>query len=189
MKPEIDIRNSQPVVIKWPHELPVSHQNLEFGNGFVRWLLRFFSGKHIFVKNQLYLTRYYLVGDGSGKGIELYLHILHDVDRYRWTHNHPWRWFMSIVLHNTYKQDVLNTETGRRYSQHIRKFSRISGQSTYHAIRELPDGPVWTLFLASQKTGRRWGYWDEERAWHVPDEDIEANNSTTIRFGRKKIVD
>ena len=189
MRTDFSLQSSLPDRSEVELRTAVHDSNLAFGNSFVRWFLSLLSGKHVYVEGNLYLSRYYLVGNGSGNKHELYLHILHDVDRYRWEHNHPWRWFLSLILRGWYRQDVFHANTGGHRSENIRWYSLFRGQRTYHAIRDLPRGPAWTLVLVSPKTSEQWGYWDKDRGVHVPDSDIEALHSHTIRFGSKHTVD
>ncbi|MYD42628.1 MAG: hypothetical protein F4W90_01895 [Gammaproteobacteria bacterium] len=156
------------------------------------WLDRVFnrlSGKRIELNDEPYLTRYYLIGDGSGRGYELYLHHLQQEDQSRWLHNHPWRWFFSIVLRGNYTQRELcpRTDTDERQVR-IRFMNFFRGQDRYHSITKIPEAGTWTLVLVPPKTQdtEEWGYWNSETGQHQPDLDNDEENSTTIRFGPKQ---
>ena len=166
----------------------VAKPEIQYGKGPIRWLLNKLSGKHVYIGGEPYLTRYYLIGDGKGARLELYLHILHHVDTERWCHNHPWKWFVSVILLHGYVQRVVDAKSGSSKLQRIRRISWFHGLRRYHSICDLPKGPAWTLVLASAKMGHRWGYWDEERKLHIPDDRVESTQSKTVRFGRKHTV-
>ncbi|MCY4130597.1 MAG: hypothetical protein OXG15_15340 [Gammaproteobacteria bacterium] len=158
----------------------------------VRWIDRIvkkLSGKRIFLNGKPYLTRYYLKGDGSGRRFELYLHFIQLKDPYRWLHNHPWPWFLSIVLRGHYAQEVLcpATNTGRK-RVHVRYFNLFRGKNRYHAISDVPEKGVWTLVLVPPKSRRteRWGYWNEEDEVHEPDTGDASSDCDTVRFGAKR---
>ena len=152
-------------------------------------ILRGLSGKRIYLNGKPYLTRYYLLGDGSGKGYEVYLHHIQREDPYRWLHNHPWRWFLSIVLRGGYKQEVLQLPgEGPHKTQRVRFINLFRGQNRYHAITELPKKGAWTLVIVPPKMreSRRWGYWNEDAKVHEPDSGDESEGCETIRFGTKQ---
>ena len=158
----------------------------------VRWIDRFltrFSGKQIFLDGRPYLTRYYLIGDGSGRHFELYLHHIQLKDPYRWLHNHPWRWFLSIVLVGHYTQQVLHlaSNSGRKEVQ-VRYLNLFKGKNRYHAISDVPEKGVWTLVLVPPKLrgSIRWGYWNEENRVHEPDTGDASSDCCTVRFGPKQ---
>ena len=157
-----------------------------------RWIDRFLkrlSGKQIFLDGRPYLTRYYLIGDGSGRRFELYLHRIQLKDPYRWLHNHPWRWFLSLVLIGHYTQQVLDlaSNAGRR-EVHVRYVNLFRGKHRYHAISDVPEKGVWTLVLVPPKSRGtvRWGYWNEEDEVHEPDTGDLSANCQTVRFGSKR---
>ena len=79
------------------------------------WLHQFlsrFGGKTIFVYDKLYLTRYYILGDGSGTWFEIYVHHMHATDSFRWLHNHPWSGsFRLSSLVPTFKTLMIETPT------------------------------------------------------------------------------
>ncbi len=154
-------------------------------NPLLRWFLSHLSGKHVYIDDKPYLSRYYLFGDGGGRWWELYLHVLHIKDTYRWLHNHPWNWFFSLILRNGYTQEVLDVKSGQRYEESIRRISLFRGRARYHSIKELPRGPAWTLVLTARKKGYQWGYWDEDRGCHVPETRVESDQCQTVRFGKK----
>lgn len=159
-------------------------------NSILKWLLRKTSGKTIYVYDQPYLTRYYLIGDGSGKTFEVYVHLMHKVDEFRWLHNHPWRWFLSIVLSGTYWQETLDCHCGVHQREHIRSFNLFRSFNRYHAIRELPQGCAWTLVVVPPKQDDyRWGYWDSANSCHIDDETIGHESARTETFGKKDLKD
>ena len=158
-----------------------------------RWsdrLLDRFSGKRIELNGQPYLTRYYVWGDGQGKGLEVYLHHLHRPDDYRHLHNHPWRWFFSIVLKGFYRQSVLlPPRSNEQRVQKIRMFNFFRGYERYHEIQEVAEGGTWTLVIVPKKRSEdeeRWGYWNETTNSHEPDTRNANPNCRTIRFGPKR---
>lgn len=158
----------------------------------VRWidrLLKRLSGKQIYLDGRPYLTRYYLIGDGSGRRFELYLHRIQLKDPYRWLHNHPWHWFLSIVLSGHYSQKVLDlsSNTGRK-EVHVRYCNLFRGKNRYHAISDVPERGVWTLVLVPPKSKNsvRWGYWNEDSGVHEPDTGDTSSNCHTVRFGTKQ---
>lgn len=158
----------------------------------VRWvdrILKRLSGKQIFLNGKPYLTRYYLIGDGSGRRFELYLHFIQLKDPYRWLHNHPWRWFLSVVLRGHYTQQVLrpSSNVGRK-NVHVRYMNLFRGKNRYHAISNVPEKGVWTLVLVPPKSrgSTRWGYWNEEDGVHEPDTGDASSNCDTVRFGSKQ---
>ena len=153
-------------------------------------LLRRTSGKTIYVYGEPYLTRYYLVGNGSGRGFEVYVHNMHKVDQFRWLHNHPWNWFLSIVLSGYYVQDIFNRRTNHSKKQNIRLVNLFRGLHRYHAIRELPKGEAWTLVLVPpKKKAFEWGYWNPESQSHIQDNEIGHESARTETFGKKVLLD
>lgn len=156
---------------------------------FVETILSWFSGKRIFIDEKPYLTRYYLVGDGSGTSTEIYLHHIQAIDHFRWLHNHPWPWFLSIVLRGTYTQDVAIPGIRPSETVNVRWLNFFRGQDRYHAIRSLPSGDAWSLVVVPKKNDHVWGYWDTREQRHVPDDSLINQSSRTVLFGSKKIVD
>ena len=152
-------------------------------------ILSCFSGKRIFIDDKPYLTRYYLIGNGDGSKMEVYLHHIQAIDDFRWLHNHPWPWFLSLVVRGTYVQDVSTLGKTPTKSKHIRWFNLFRGQDRYHAIRSLPKGHAWSLVVVPPKNNVAWGYWDLRAQCHIPDDSIVNHYSTTVLFGTKKIVD
>ena len=156
------------------------------------WVSRFLrglSGKHILLDGDPYLTRYYVLGNGSGKRYEIYLHHIQREDPYRWLHNHPWRWFVSIVLRGHYIEEVIDPSIDAQRKKKQVKFTNLfSGDHRYHAISDLPKEGTWTLVLVPPKIAgaRRWGYWNEDEKIHEPDLGDAALHCTTIRFGPKQ---
>ena len=153
-----------------------------------RWLNRL-SGKQIFLDERPYLTRYYLIGDGSGRSFELYLHHIQLKDPYRWLHNHPWNWFFSVVLQGSYTQQVIrSSSTAGRKKVQVRFFNLFRGKTKYHAITDVPASGVWTLVLVPPKSRGpvRWGYWNEDKKEHEPDTGKESTNCRTVRFGSRQ---
>ena len=161
-----------------------------------RWLsslLNRLSGKCIYLNDQPYLTRYYLWGNGSGNGLEVYLHILHQEDEGRWCHNHPWKWFLSIILKGQYTQEVIrpfSSDKGRK-DQKLRFFNLFRNADSYHTITQVSPGGTWTLVVVPKKTAssQPWGYWNQETWSHEPDDGLPANNSETRTFGPKQLYD
>ena len=154
-----------------------------------RWLrplLKRLPGKHIELEGKPYLTRWMIRGDGSGESWEVYIHRLHRIDVSRFLHNHPWLWFLAIVLAGRYRQDTINSRVGKPRSERVNWFNLLVGQHQYHAIRELSEGGAWTLMITPPRNGHMWGFWDSERQVHVPDdEDPESQaSSETIYFDR-----
>lgn len=149
-----------------------------------------FSGRTILLDERPYLTRYYLIGDGTGKGYELYLHHIEREDPGRWLHNHPWRWFLSIVLFGYYQQEVQRpAKDAKTKTKRVRFLNLFRGQDNYHSISKIPDKGVWSLVLVPPKAllDQRWGFWNETEARHIPDDDLkEGHNTRIIRFGPKK---
>ena len=157
------------------------------------WLhkvLRRFGGKTIYVYNKRYLTRYYLLGDGSGTSFEIYVHHMHATDSFRWLHNHPWKWFLSFVFSGSYVQDTYDRNTNTFKKQHIRWFNVFRGLNRYHSIRELPRRSAWTLVLAPPKLkSYNWGYWNDETSEHVEDNVIGHESAHIEFFGNKHLRD
>ena len=153
-------------------------------------LLRRASGKTIYIYGKPYLTRYYLLGDGSGKGPEVYVHHMHQIDDFRWLHNHPWCWFLSIMLAGSYLQETFNRKSRREKTVHIRRFNLFRGFNLYHAIRELPQGEAWTFVVVPPKTRTyEWGYWDPQSNLHVEDAKIGHESAQIKTFGSKILKD
>ena len=152
-------------------------------------MLKRLSGKQIFLNGEPYLTRFYLIGDGSGRRFELYLHHIQLKDPYRWLHNHPWSWFLSVVLRGHYFQQVIDpSRSVSRETSRVSFFNLFRGKQRYHAITNVPDSGVWTLVLVPPKTrhGIRWGYWNEDEKIHEPDTRDMSGNCHTVRFGPKQ---
>ncbi|MCY3857395.1 MAG: hypothetical protein OXG25_00615 [Gammaproteobacteria bacterium] len=152
-------------------------------------ILKKLSGKRIYLDGNPYLTRYYLIGDGSGRRSELYLHYIQLKDPYRWLHNHPWRWFLSIVVRGHYTQEVLRPSAStRRRRMRVRFVNLFLGRDRYHAIHDVPKKGVWTLVLVPPKSNdtERWGYWNEDEDVHEPDTGDDSVNCQTVRFGAKQ---
>lgn len=167
-----------------------SHTTTVPRNSIIRRLLRSVSGKIIFVYDKPYLTRYYLLGNGSGSTFEVYLHHMHKVDEFRWLHNHPWTWFLSLVLSGSYWQETFDSSSRQHSKQHIRRFNLFRGTSHYHAIRNLPKGSAWTLVVAPPKRrDYEWGYWDPATESHIEDVAIGHESAKTVTFGKKKLLD
>lgn len=153
-------------------------------------LLRRFGGKTIHVYDKLYLTRYYLVGDGSGESFEIYVHHMHATDSFRWLHNHPWKWFISFVFAGSYVQDTYDRRTNEFGEQHVHWLNLFRGLNRYHSIRELPTGSAWTLVLTPPKLkDYNWGYWNEEANEHVEDNKIGHESARIEVFGNKVLKD
>lgn len=165
-------------------------QHYSSPSGLLHKLLHRFGGKTIYVHDQLYLTRYYLLGDGSGRGFEVYVHHMHAVDSFRWLHNHPWHWFLSFVFRGSYEQDTFNRETSVNRKQTIRWFNLFRGLHQYHAIRSLPKGHAYTLVIAPPKIkDYEWGYWDDNTGRHIPDNKIGHESAHIKVFGSKVLKD
>lgn len=157
---------------------------------FFRHLLKRVSGKTIYVYGEPYLTRYYLIGNGSGKSMEVYVHHMHKVDEFRWLHNHPWSWFFALVLSGSYLQETIDVRTQKTGYQHIRVVNLFKGFNRYHAIRKLPNGSAWTLVVVPPKrSDYEWGYWDSARKIHVEDNTIGHESAETKSFGTKELMD
>lgn len=156
------------------------------------WIERVFpriSGKRIELNGEPYLTRYYLLGNGSGHGYELYLHHLRKEDKSRWLHNHPWRWFLSIVLRGSYVQRVRRPQSdANERLEKIRFLNVFRGKDRYHSITQVPQHGTWTLVLVPPKTKdtQDWGYWDSDASVHLPDADDDEEDTKTYRFGPKQ---
>ena len=115
---------------------------------------------------------------------------MHDVDPFRWLHNHPWRWFVSIVLSGGYQQDIYYSDKRKTASERIRFVNFFFGSNRYHAIRYLPKGKAWTLVLVPPKMKRsNWGYWDSVQQKHVVDDQIGHLSSHVEKFGKKRLFD
>ena len=153
------------------------------------WIERFvkrLSGRHIFINNKPYLSRYYLVGDGSGQGLEVYIHKLHTRDEFRWLHNHPWQWFLSIVLAGYYEQEILEPrKSPNRRKQRINRVNFFRNMTRYHSIIEVPPGGTWTLVIVPPKRPMKpaWGFWNEELQRHEPDQSERSSDAQTVDFG------
>lgn len=158
----------------------------------IRWIdriLKRLSGKRIYLDGNPYLTRYYLIGDGTGRRFELYLHYIQLKDPYRWLHNHPWHWFVSIVVRGHYTQEVLTPSSkASRRKIRVRFINLFMGKNRYHAIHDVPAKGVWTLVLVPPKSNdrERWGYWNEDDEVHEPDSGDDSSNCHTVRFGAKR---
>ena len=156
-------------------------------------LLGRLSGKCITINGEPYLTRYYLVGNGLGRGVEIYIHKLHRRDSFRWLHNHPWTWFLSIVLSGYYIQRVIQPNKGTaKTEQRVTWINFFRKRTRYHAITEVAPGGTWTLVIVPPKTrsATGWGFWNEDLASYVPHESQETSDeSETIHFGKKKLFD
>ncbi len=152
--------------------------------------LKRFGGKTIFVYGKRYLTRYYLLGNGSGDSYEIYVHHMHAADGFRWLHNHPWKWFFSFVFSGYYFQNLYDRKTNRYKRSKIRWFNLFRGLDRYHAIRELPKGDAWTLVIAPPKLkDYQWGYWDDENKVHIEDDHIGHESAHDEIFGNKTLKD
>ena len=120
-------------------------------------LKRLFHGKHI-VYGSDYLTRFYLKGDGSGKTWELYLHRIFKEDGARAPHNHPWPWFLSIVLTGWY-DEVRDGFDSHSVTVHRRRWVNfMPSPAVFHRIVNVSERAVWTLVLVPPKTERKWGF-------------------------------
>lgn len=158
-------------------------------NSPIQGILNRFGGKRIYIDGKLYLSRWHIFGDGSGRGWEIYLHHLHEVDSYRWLHNHPWPWFLSIVLWGSYRQEVFSRNKQVKKTQHIRWINLFRGQDRYHSLRELPRGHAWTLVVIPAKNDHLWGYWNETVQAHEVDDnrnDPEAGTFTVDFDSRRE---
>ena len=114
-------------------------------------------GKRIIQDGKLYLTRYYLKGNGKGKSWELYLHHIHTPDPDRAPHNHPWPWFLSIILKGWYVEGRMDLQA-RKGSGGVRRwFNLVRSRGVFHRIVEIAPGGVWTLVLVAPRQGQ-WGY-------------------------------
>lgn len=168
-------------------ELTTNHDLTKPSSKLIRWSSKWLSGKVIWMHGRPYLTRFFLWGNGSGRGFELYLHVLHDTDQFRHLHDHPWPWFLSIVLWGYYKQEEIVDPPVSSRLRTVRWFNLFKSEKRYHAIRELSRPNVWTLVLVPPKWEHRWGYWDEGEATHVVDADTANENVCVVPFGRRKI--
>lgn len=131
----------------------------------------------IYRKGRLYLARFYLFGgDGEGRAPGwrgrttrcLYLHHFFTSDP-DGLHNHPWKLAWSIILTGGYLEwrKVPNRNLDREGYITMRSFMRRPGSinvirpEDYHrAVLFDPAAGCWTLFYASTKTGKGWGFLD-----------------------------
>lgn len=126
----------------------------------IDFLKKLFHGKRI-VYGTDYLTRFYLKGDGSGKSWELYLHRIYQEDGARKPHNHPWPWFLSIILSGWYveERDGFNAPAGVKPPWFVRRWINwMPSPAVFHRITVVSNRPVWTLVLVPAKTERQWGF-------------------------------
>ena len=120
-------------------------------------------GKRIYQNELLYLTRYYLKGDGNANSWELYLHHIHRPDVERAPHNHPWPWFLSIVLKGWYREVSVSLQDSA--AKHpafwdykwVRWFNFMPRRSLFHRITTVPPKGAWTLVLVPPRAGV-WGF-------------------------------
>lgn len=100
-----------------------------------------------------YLSRFYLIGSRGSRWFSAALHHFHRGDSDEHLHNHPWSWFVSIVLLGGYWEQ---TEDGWRYRRQFDiafRFGRF-----FHRVELDPRaGDVWTLFIMGRKLGS-WGF-------------------------------
>jgi hypothetical protein len=105
--------------------------------------------------NQLHFRRWSLL---KTPWFNLYLHKIYKSDEDKHPHNHPWRWFYSVILWGSYTEclcDYLD-----EYSQTItakRGFLSVAKRdwSQFHKIQL--DRPVLTLVVTSPDW-EPWGY-------------------------------
>ena len=146
-------------------------------------------GKRIFLDDKPYLTRYYLKGDGSRETWEIWLHNIHTADPWRDPHNHPFDWFLSIVLWGWYAEeryDWANDAWGP--SERVKWYSYMPHRSIFHRITWVKPGGVWTLIIVPAKgtEGARrwtWGYASQgtDRAF-VPHNEAPIPGARTEEF-------
>lgn len=152
--------------------------------------------KVISAEGETYMVRYYLIGDGSGAGWELYLHKILRKDWARDPHDHPWKWFLSIVLWGGYEQELTDAvpyhrlrhngtvvdERFRLYSESkkIRFFNLFrnnpyrseSHVRRFHVITKLHRKPTWTLVLVPPKY-KEWGFMHQHLKRFIPVSEYE----------------
>lgn len=115
--------------------------------------------------------------------IAIRVHHILAPDRDRHLHDHPW-WWISVVLKGWYLEKIpefqwplddlwgLGSEPG---------VIRMRGQGSYalrrptdrHAITQIPEGGVWTLFITFKKV-QTWGFYTE--AGKVPHQVYESRH-------------
>lgn len=122
-------------------------------------------------KGEAYLQRYVIYGwipgdDNKSRPVNIYLHRFFRPDDDRAVHNHPWHWAVSFILTGGYSEQVRRLN---RYDEPALFERRLDAPNvnvikgdTFHRITEL-HGETWTLFIASKKHGRSWGFMDGER--------------------------
>lgn len=120
-----------------------------------RWA--FLEGLDIGADGDPYLDRLRIV---HTPWLGLYLHHIHRPDKDLDPHDHPWAWFLRLVLAGDYteffwpdkrKPQRFATRERRRWSFGIMR------RRSAHIITGI-RGPLWTLVIAGPRRGE-WGFW------------------------------
>lgn len=120
---------------------------------------------HIEKNGDVYMERYWLFNpypvDSSGKGnwfpISIRLHHIRRPDQDRHLHDHPWN-ARTFILRGWYREVKPLADCQPDY-----KVARSAGETAtlkfgeYHAITEISEGGVWTLFVTGKYRGT-WGF-------------------------------
>lgn len=114
-----------------------------------------------------YMSRFYLP---RLFGFRPMLHWIHQADRDRHLHDHPWTWALSILLTGWYVEQRLDNAPRNYFAVPWRRvaparevwFFNLLRSHDYHRITHL-EGEVFTLFIAGPRTpDNRWGFLTEE---------------------------
>lgn len=100
-----------------------------------------------------YLARWFLIP--RNRWFNVYLHHFLRSDDDRALHDHPW-WNLSILLRGAYVEHTVRPGGINVRTQRQAGAMKLRRAASAHRI-ELPDGPVWTLFVTGPRL-RSWGF-------------------------------
>lgn len=112
-----------------------------------------------------YLERYY-VCTIPVVAWRIYLHRFVGPDPDRGTHDHPWKWALSLILAGSYveeRQDIVMNGIDVLYAgpiwyERVRRFNFLLG-TDFHRVATLDDNrDVWTLFIHHPTNEKQWGF-------------------------------
>lgn len=143
-----------------------------------RWWLVPYAEREIEIDSQLGL-----VETGVGKvgwnrpiarslqsiGISVRIHQILRSDQARASHNHPWRWFISIILRGGYIEYIYDNSGFCRRVKVRKKLSvAFYTHSHWHRLELPPGSEVYTLFIMGPRL-QGWGFNDE--GLYIPHEE------------------
>ncbi len=112
-----------------------------------------------------YLVRYRII---STPLCSIFLHKIMLPDSRPVLHDHPWSFIAFVVKGKGYYE--VRRDNHRPNSRTLRLIRRVNvmRRDDAHYIKELYDGPTWTLLLVGARR-RTWGYWEKAPGlgqWH-----------------------